>query len=72
MRIREFIIRLGIILPMAVWSVFLFLMILGIVFNVMGAESSFYCNTYCNVGIVLTIMAVSAVVIVQAKACIRK
>lgn len=72
MRMREFIIRLGILLPMVVWSVFLFLMVFGVAFSLMGAESSFYCNTYCNVGIVLTIIAVSAVVIVQARACIRK
>lgn len=72
MRIREFIIRLGILLPMAVWSVFLFLMVFGVVFSLMGAESTFYCNTYCNVGIVLTVIVVSAVVIMQARACVRK
>jgi len=72
MRIREFIIRLGVILPIAVWSVFLFLMIFGIVFNLLGAESSFYCTTYCKVGIALNIIVISAVIFFQAKACVKK
>ena len=72
MRIKEFIVRLGVILPIAVWSVFLFLMIIGIVFNAFGAESTFYCNTYCNTAIALNIIVASAVIFFQARACINK
>jgi len=72
MRIKEFMIRLGVILPMAVWSVFLFLMILGIVFYQLGADSAFYCTTYCQVGIALNIIVISGVIIYQARACVNK
>ena len=72
MRTKEFFVRLCVILPIALWGVFLFLMIFGIAAYLLGAESWFYCTIYCKVGIALFLIATIAVTLVQARVCSRK
>ena len=72
MRLKEFFIRILVILPIAVWSVFIFLMLLGIVAYLLGAKPWFYCTVYCKVGVALYILATLAVFYCQSRACFRK
>ncbi len=72
MKLKEFIIRLCVILPMAMWGVFLFLILFGIVSYFLGANDWFYCTIYCQIGIALFIIAALVVTYCQAKACLKK
>ena len=72
MKTKEFFIRIAVILPMALWSVFLFLMVFGIGAYLLGANSWFYCTIYCKIGMALFILATLAVTYCQAKACFRE
>ena len=69
MRTKEFFMRLGFLLPMAVWGVFIFLILFGIVANSFGVESAFFCTVYCKVGITLFVTAFLAIVYCQIKSC---
>ena len=69
MRTKEFFMRLGFLLPMAVWGVFIFLILFGIVANSFGVESTFFCTVYCKVGITLFVTAFLAIVYCQIKSC---
>ena len=69
MRAREFFMRLSFLLPMALWGIFILLVLFGIVANLLGADSSFYCTVYCKVGITLLVTAFLAIVYCQAKSC---
>lgn len=72
MKTKEFFVRLCVILPMALWAVFLFLILFGIVSYFLGAGNAFYCTTYCKVGIAMFIIAAVVVTYCQAKACCRE
>jgi len=72
MRTKEFLMRLVVVLPMAIWGVFLFSMLLGIAAYFMGATPLFYCTIYCKVGLGLFAMVTLAVVYCQANACLKK
>lgn len=72
MRTKEFLMRLVVILPMAIWGVFLFLMLFGIVAYLVGATPLFYCTIYCKIGIGLFVVASLAVIYCQANACLKK
>ena len=69
MRTKEFFMRLGVLLPMAFWGVFIFLMLFGIVANSLGADSLFYCEVYCKIGITLFTVAILSVIYCQARSC---
>ena len=69
MRIKEFIVRVGFAVPMAIWVTFIVMVVFGIVANVFGAGSWFYCTVYCQVAIYLLIAAIAYAVFCQAKAC---
>lgn len=56
---------------MAMWGIFLFLMLFGIISYIFGANDRFYCTVYCQVGIALFIIAAIIVTLVQAKACLK-
>lgn len=68
---REFFVRICVVLPIALWIVFLFLMVFGIVSYFFGAGETFYCTVYCKVGLALFAIAAAAVTYCQAKACCR-
>ncbi len=70
MRTKEFFMRLGFLLPMAFWGIFIVLIFLGIIANSFGVESSFYCGgLYCKVGITLFSIAFFAIIFCQVNAC---
>lgn len=69
MRKKEFLIRIGVIIPIALWTVFVFMVLLGIISSTFGAESAFYCTIYCKIGVALIGAAIAGVVYCQAKAC---
>ncbi|MEN8123778.1 MAG: hypothetical protein ABFR32_01510 [Bacteroidota bacterium] len=69
MRTREFFMRLGVLLPMAFWGVFIVLMILGIVTYNFGADSLFYCDVYCKIGVTLLAAVFLSVIYCQARSC---
>jgi len=71
MRLKEFLIRLCVILPIAMWAVFLFLMLFGIVSYFFGADDWFYCTIYCKIGIALFALVALGVTYCQAKACLK-
>lgn len=68
---KEFFARLCILLPMAFWGLFIVLILFGIVASKFGANSWFYCNVYCKVGVGLFIVAFLAIIYCQAKSCCR-
>lgn len=71
MRTKEFLVRLLVFLPIALWSVFLFLMVFGIAAYLLGANSLFYCTIYCKIGMALFILATIAVIYCQGEACLK-
>ena len=72
MRIKEFFVRVGFTVPVALWVVFIFMMLVGIVANGVGAGPQFYCTVYCKLALYLAIAVITAVVCFQAKICIVK
>ncbi len=72
MKAKEFIIGLCVVLPMELWDVFLFLMLLGIVSHFLEANEAFYCTVYCKTGIALFSLLTAAVIYFQARACLRE
>jgi len=69
MRTKEFFMRLGFLLPVALWGVFIILVLFGIVANSIGVESAFFCTVYCKIGITLFVTAFLAIVYCQVKSC---
>jgi hypothetical protein len=69
---REFMIRIGVLLPIAVFGVFVLMVVIGGVANGLGATSLFYCSVYCKIGLSLLVATVAALLYCQAKACFRK
>jgi hypothetical protein len=49
MRVREFLIRTCLFLPMVIFGVLFVLMLFGIGADLLGAESMFYCTIYCKI-----------------------
>ena len=72
MRMKDFFIRTGIFLPMALWGILISLLIIGIVASLFGAGPLFYCTVYCKIALFLLIGAVVAVIYCQARACSKK
>jgi len=72
MRIKEFLMRLVVFLPMAIWGVFLILMLFGIAAYLLGASPLFYCTIYCKIGLGLFVTVTLAVIYCQANACAKK
>jgi hypothetical protein len=72
MRVKEFFIRLCIAVPMVVWVIFLVMMLFGIIANLFGAGSLFYCKVYCKVAVYLLIATVAFVIYCQAKECCKE
>ena len=71
MRTKEFFIRTGIFLPMAVFGILFFLMLVGVAADLLGAQNAFYCTVYCKVSVGLISAVVATVIYCQAKACWR-
>lgn len=72
MRVREFLIRTCLFLPMVIFGVLFVLMLFGISADLLGAKSMFYCTVYCKICVGLLALAGLAVVYCQAKACWKK
>lgn len=71
MRVREFLIRTCLFLPMAIFGILFFLMLFGIGADLVGAKSIFYCTIFCKVSVGLLALGGLAVVCVQARACCK-
>lgn len=71
MRTVEFFKRLLFLVPLAFWGTFMFLVLIGIVANLLGAGPLFYCNVYCKISVFLMILLISAIVYCQAKSCYK-
>ena len=69
MRTKEFLTRLSVLLPLALWSVFTFMILLGIMSNALGVFSGFYCDVYCKLGFGLFTILVLFIVFCQWKSC---
>ncbi len=69
MKTKEFITRLGILMPLAFWSVFMFMMLLGIIANSIGVYSGFFCDVYCKLGLTLLAALFLSIIYCQAKSC---
>jgi hypothetical protein len=66
---RTFLCRIGLILPAALFALFLLLILVGAISNSLGAGPVFFCSFYCKAGVVLFALAVAASIYTQAKAC---
>lgn len=71
MRYKDFFIRTGFFLPLAIFAVFVFMIAFGIISGVCGAGEEFYCSAYCKIGLSLLITTLVAVIFCQVKACWR-
>lgn len=71
MRVREFLIRTCLFLPMVIFGVLFVLMLFGIGADLLGATSMFYCTIYCKVCVGLLALAGLTVVCFQVKACCK-
>ena len=60
--------RLGYMIPLVVFAVFVFLILLGIGANLLGGGDLFYCNVYCKVGLGLFIAAIAIALLTQITA----
>ena len=69
MRTKEFLTRLSVLFPLVLWSVFIVLILFGIVANLLGADALFYCDVYCKIGVTLFTIAFFSVIYCQAKSC---
>jgi len=67
MKTKEFFTRLGVLIPLALWSVFMFMMLLGIIANSLGVYSGFFCDTYCRLGVTLFTALFLSIIYCQAK-----
>jgi hypothetical protein len=72
MRVREFLIRTCLFLPMVIFGVLFVLMLFGIGADIAGAKSMFYCTVYCKICVGLLALAGLVVVIIQARACCKE
>ena len=72
MKVREFFIRIGLFLPMAVFGLLFLLLLLGIGADLLGAKSAFYCTIYCKICAAILVLGATAVVYCQAKACWKR
>jgi len=69
MKAKEFFTRLGFLIPLALWSVFMFMILLGITANSLGIFSSFFCDVYCKLGLTLFTALFLSIIYCQAKSC---
>ncbi|MBK7407052.1 MAG: hypothetical protein IPL49_10840 [Saprospirales bacterium] len=64
--------RLGFVLPLAVFGVFVLLILLGIGTNLLGSGDPFYCNIYCKAGVGLFVAAIVIAVLTQVTAWLHE
>lgn len=69
MRTKEFFTRLGVLVPLAFWTVFMFMTLVGILANALNVFSGMYCDVYCKLGVGLFSAAVLSIIYCQAKSC---
>lgn len=72
MRYKEFFVRTGFFLPLAIFAIFIFMMAFGMISGIFGADNVFYCSMYCKIGLSLLIVVLPTIVFCQAKACWKK
>ena len=68
MSIKEFFVGICLTIPLAIWVVFLFL----IVSYILGADSFFYFSIYCKVAIYLIAATLVAAVFCQTSGCCKR
>lgn len=66
---KEFFTRLGFLLPLAFWSIFIVMMLLGMAAHSMGVFSGFVCDVYCKGTIALYAIVFLSIIYCQAKSC---
>ncbi|MCB0584848.1 MAG: hypothetical protein KDD06_05915 [Phaeodactylibacter sp.] len=64
---KSFLWRIALFLPAAVFAVYLFMAVAGIIASIAGAGTVFYCTVYCKVGVALIIAVVAAILYSQAR-----
>ena len=64
--------RLGYVLPLAVFGVFVLMILLGIGTNLLGTGDLFYCNVYCKIGVGVFIAGVVVAILTQVTAWIHE
>ena len=64
--------RLCFVLPLAVFAVFVALIVLGIVANAVSGAELFLCNVYCKVGVGLFAVAITVAILTQVTAWIHE
>jgi uncharacterized membrane protein (DUF485 family) len=69
---KDFLIRIGLLLPLTVFAVYLLFILIGWAASLMGATNLFYCTVYCKLGVSVLIGALIVVLYCQAKACSRQ
>jgi hypothetical protein len=72
MRVKEFIIRTGLFVPITALTMVVLIMAVGMLTSVLGARSVLATHTYCNVCMGSITLALAAIIIYQFTACCKK
>lgn len=68
---KTFLCRIGIMLPISLFGLYLLLILVGALTNAVGAGVVFYSSVYCKAGIALFALAVVSSVYTQFRCCCR-
>jgi hypothetical protein len=72
MRFNNFLIRTSFFLPLAIWSLLLSMMLIGILIDLFGATSLYFCTGYCAVFLGTLAIVVVSIIACQFGACWKK
>lgn len=72
MRVKEFLFRTGVFVPITVLSIIVILMAFGMLISVLGGRSLLATNGYCDFCLGVITLSVAAVIIYQFTSCCKK
>ena len=71
-KMKTWLIRIGLMIPLAMFITYIMVIVIGIVMRTLLANSEFYCSVYCKLAILLFVLSVFAVVCRESNICWKK
>lgn len=68
---KTLICRLGFIIPLVFFAVYVLMALFGVVANAFGAAGVFYCSVFCKIGVTLLVLMLTGSVICQVRAHLK-
>jgi hypothetical protein len=69
---KEFIIRVGVFLPMSIFAVYYLFIAIGCVASLVGASSLFFCTLYGKLLLFVLAVTIVSLLYCQARSCYKK